>query len=169
MPNEFNHLNKEDLYLLMESYRNMIQMHSTLAEQQKTIIELQNEIMNKQEKLSSKQSTSCDQLEKISKELEGCSANLTKANDNIISSSGRIDKSISTEISTVKDKMGRQQVDLTKQHSSIINRLYISYGLMASIIIGLVTLIVSLIDKYNLLKDIHNLIHKTATYLNLIN
>jgi uncharacterized coiled-coil protein SlyX len=165
MPDEFNHLSKEDLYLLMESYRNMIQMHSTLAEQHKTIIDLQNEIISKQEKISLKQVSSSDQLTRVTDKLEECSANLIKTNENVQASSSKIDKSISTEIGYVRDKMGRHQVDLTKQNASVINRIYISIGLMATIIIGLIGIMIGLLDKYNLLSEVHELVHRIAEYL----
>jgi uncharacterized coiled-coil protein SlyX len=144
MPDEFKHLSKDDLFLLMESYRNMIQLHSTLVEQQKSIMELQHTLIAKQDNISMKQVKTCDQLALIASKLDDCSNNLIKTNDNIQLACNNIDKNINGGIETVKDKMNGNQVEITKQHSGITNRVYIAMGLMGTIVIALIGLSVQL-------------------------
>lgn len=165
MPDELKHLNKEDLFLLMESYRNMITMNSTLVEQQKQIIGLQNNIIKKQDEISIKQTQSCDQLKVITEKLGQCADNLSKTNENVQTSCSNLDKSISTNLSSIKDKVGESKLDLTKQHSGINTRIYVAMGAMATIIIALVALSTGLIDRFELLKDIHSILQTIAEHV----
>jgi len=167
MAQDLQSLNKDDLYLLMESYRNMIQMHSTLVEQQKQIIDLQNHILAKQDAIASKQTQSCDQLKGVAEKLEACAANLLKTNDTITSTSMSLDKTMSNGLDLVKDKIGGGQLELTKQHSGINVRLYVAMGGMATIIIGLIGLLMALSGKFDLITEIHKAIHVLLTHFSL--
>lgn len=156
MPDEFKYLNKEDLFLLMESYRNMIQMHTTLAEQQKSIIDLQNKIISKEDEIYSKQGKTIDHLEKVSKSLEDCSNKLIRTNDTIHDSCSSLERTLSSNINSVGNRVGDNHLESTKQHSGINSRLYISMGAMAAIIISLVSLAIGLVEKYDILVSIQH-------------
>lgn len=158
MPDELKHLNKEDLFLLMESYRNMITMHSTLAEQQKQIIDLQNKIINKQDGLSLKQTQSCNQLRMITDEVRQMSGGLTTTNDNLQKSCSLLDKNIVSTMTTINERISESKLDVTKQHSMITNRIYITMGVMSTIIIGLITLAVGLTDKFDMISKIYEIL-----------
>lgn len=154
MTDEFKHLNKDDLFLLMESYRNMIQMHSTLVEQQKQIIDLQHDVIKKQDSISLKQAQTCGQLENVASKIEGTTSNLTKIND-----------SLSSGLTEVRSNLDNSQLELTKQHSGINTRLYIAMGTMATIVIGLITLSIGLMDKYHILHEIHEVVKEILQYM----
>lgn len=158
MPDELKHLNKEDLFLLMESYRNMITMHSTLVEQQKQIIDLQNNIIKKQDGISIKQTQSCDQLKIITEKLGQCAENLTKTNDTVNTSCNNLDKSFTSSIDKLKTSVGDSKLELTKQHSGISTKVYVAMGLMGTIIIALVALATGLVDKYAMLQEVHDVV-----------
>lgn len=165
MPDELKHLNKEDLFLLMESYRNMITMHSTLVEQQKQIIDLQNNIIKKQDIISIKQTQSCDQLKIITEKLGQCANNLLKTNDNINTSCTNLDKSINESISKVKEKVGENRLATQKGHSGINSRIYFAMGGTAAVIIALISLAIGLLDRYELIGAIHELVKQIAEHV----
>ena len=155
MPDEFKHLNKDDLFLLMESYRNMIQMHSTLVEQQKQIMDLQHDIIKKQDSISMKQTQSCGQLEKVVDRIEESASNL-----------GKINESVTTGLTDVNTNIGNNKLEFTKQHSGINTKIYVSMGAMATIVISLVALSIGLLDKYDLLQEIYEMVKDLTTYFN---
>lgn len=167
MPDELRHLNKEDLFLLMESYRNMITMHSTLAEQQKQIIDLQNNIISKQDVISFQQTKEYDQISNIVEKINICSTNISETSNTIQSFYSSIDKALISNTVSVKERIGVNQIDNAKQHSGLTNRLYISMGVMASIVIALIGLVMGLSEKYDMLKEVHEVVNQISNYLNI--
>jgi hypothetical protein len=165
MVDNAKHLNKEDLYLLMESYRNMIQMHSTLVDQQKRIIHLQNNIMEKQNGISENQIKTCNQLDGITDKLEDCSVNLAKTNENITGACTDLDKSLTSNVGNIHEKLGNNQLEITKQHSGINNRIYVAMGIMATIVIGVTTLAIGLLDERDLIQEISQVMQQVLIYL----
>lgn len=168
MADEFNHLNKEDLYLLMESYRNMIQMHSTVSEQQRQIIDLQNNILSKQETISLYQSKSCDHLDRITQKLEICSVNLSKTNDVITSSCSSLDKTFDNGLGDIKDKLVSNQIESTSHYSKLTTKSYVTMGAMITVVISLIGLVVGLLDKYQMLKEVHTAIFKLLAHFHIV-
>lgn len=169
MPTELHHLNKDDLFLLMESYRNMIQMHATLLEQQKQIIELQNSIVSKEDDISSNQRETINKTNEILDKLNVYSLNLKDMNKNLLSSSSDIEKSILAKLDNMKDKIGTNQTDVTKQHTNINTRIYVAMAGSATIIIALIGLLVTFSDKLSLLKEIHIMLKAISDYFGLGN
>lgn len=115
-------LSKDDLILLMESYKNMIQLNTTLIEQQKAIL-------YKQETILDKQNVVCDKLDRL----------LSKLDNSFL---------------CIKDRVGELDKNCIKDHASIRNRLYISVGLMTTIILGLLGILGTLLSKVTLLNEI---------------
>ena len=165
MPDELKHLNKEDLFLLMESYRNMITMHSTLVEQQKQIINLQNNMIKKQDEISLKQTKSCDQLSRITEKLGDCAENLSKTNDNVQTSCTALDKSIGASLDGVKDRISETKLEATKQHSGINLRIYVAMGAMATIIITILAMGGTLIEKFSLIHNMHDMLKVAIDFI----
>jgi cysteinyl-tRNA synthetase len=168
MPDESKHLNKEDLFLLMESYRNMITMHSTLVEQQKQIINLQNNMIKKQDEISIKQNKSCDQLSRITEKLGECTDNLTKTNDNIQSHCLSLDKSMTSLFDGIKDRISETKLEATKQHSGINLRIYVAMGAMATIIITILAMGGTLIEKFTLIHSMHDMLRNVVDFITKI-
>lgn len=160
-----NYLNKDDLFLLMESYRNMIEMHSTLAEQQKQIIELQNKIMTKQEGITLSQTRSHDHFDRIAEKLNECISTLKKTNETIAASCSSLENKVSNEVGVVNDKVGNYELESTKQHSSISTKIYVAMGGMATIIIGLITLVITILGKFNSIDEINKILNQILSLL----
>jgi hypothetical protein len=154
MPDELKHLNKDDLFLLMESYRNMITLHATLVEQQKQLMVSQSNMIQKQDEIASQQTAICNKLGRVAEKLEECITTLSKTKDDVASQCGSIDNHLDT-----------MSKDLTSQHTGLNGKIYTSMGLMATIVIGLITMIYNLIDKYHLLSDMHITLTQIANQL----
>ena len=64
-------LSRDDLFLLMESYRNTIELNTTLLEQQKQIIEGNKKILDSNTEI-------CERIEAVADKLDACTIELSK-------------------------------------------------------------------------------------------
>lgn len=120
MPEE--NLTKDDLVLLMESYRNMIVMHQTILDQSTKTIEKLDGITSKQDNISSKQVSICGNLTKIT---------------------GRVDEIVGG-CTTIVDKIDKHHEKSMETHNKLTNKIHLGWIGMGTIIIGLIGLIVTI-------------------------
>jgi hypothetical protein len=69
-------LTRDDLVLLMESYRNMITMHQTILDQTTKTIDKLTDITAKQDNIISKQGMVCNSLNNIHEKIDGANGGL---------------------------------------------------------------------------------------------
>lgn len=134
-------LNREDLMLLMESYRNTIEMHTTILEQQKQVIQFQHTIVEKQDSILGKQSSVCDKLTTLATNLDTCAQNIAKSNENTNNTYLAIKKEVEDEVEKVGTKIEGTRIENVTQHSAITNKIYVGMVGSAVIIIALIGLI----------------------------
>jgi cysteinyl-tRNA synthetase len=118
-----DNLTKDDLMLLMESYRNMITMHKTILDQSTKTIEKLENITSKQDAISTKQTSVCTSLSKITDKL-----------DDVIGGSNK----------TV-EKMEKHAEKSVDTHNKIISKVHVGWIGMGTIILGLIGLVVTII------------------------
>lgn len=128
-------LTRDDLVLLMESYRNMITMHQTILDQTNKTIDKLDGIANKQDSLFSKQGNICSTLSKITDKLEG---NLTHSKDS--------NDKINNLSNIVTEKLNEHDKKSIEDHSKLTNKIYIGWVGMISIILALVGLTITAIN-----------------------
>ncbi len=121
-------LTRDDLVLLMESYRNMITMHQTILDQSEKTIEKMDNIANKQDSLFSKQGHICNTLDKVSTNLDDTIKGLAE----------------STKAANAHEK------ETIKQYSQVINKIHLGWIGMGTIIMGLIGLIFMLIKFHQM-------------------
>lgn len=134
-------LSRDDLMLLMESYRNTIEMHTTILEQQKQVIQFQHTIVEKQNSILVKQSNVCDKLTTLTQNLDTCAQNISKSNENTNNTYLSIKKEVENEVEKVGIKIEGTKIDNITQHSAITNKIYVGMVGSAVIIIALIGLI----------------------------
>lgn len=120
-------LTKDDLVLLMESYRNMITMHQTILDQTGKTIDKLDGIATKQDNLFSKQGSICLQLGKMA------------TGDNI--------DDLRTKIT---DKLQTHEKKSIEDHGKITNKIHLGWIGMGTIIIGIVGLMVTLANLFKI-------------------
>lgn len=120
-------LTKDDLVLLMESYRNMITMHQTILDQTNKTIDKLDHIATKQDSLFSKQGNVCMDLGQIKGKLDD--------NADLIKDS--VEKISSHEKKSIED------------HSKITNKIYIGWVGMITIIVTLIGLGMTVASLFN--------------------
>jgi len=160
-------LSRDDLMLLMDSYRNTIQMHTTLVEQQKVVIGLQHDLLTKQDSILNKQDDVCRTMENISKNLEGCANRFQEATTLVSSKCDELNTAISGKVEGVESKVDKSMFDSIKEHGSLKLRLYIAMGGMILIILSLITLNITAFEKFEMFQESTIILEKLAEYFNL--
>lgn len=128
-------LSKNDLYILMESYKNNIQLNTTLLEQQKQLMIMNTAAIEKQKEL-------CSTLDKFIENLTNCSK---KLEDNHI----KIVDLIDNKTSDIGTKIITMESNNSIEHSKITNKLYVALGGMVLIVIAVINLAFTYADKFN--------------------
>ena len=128
-------LSKNDLYILMESYKNNIQLNTTLLEQQKQLMIMNTAAIEKQKEF-------CSTLDKFIENLTNCSK---KLEDNHI----KIVDLIDNKTSDIGTKIITMESNNSIEHSKITNKLYVALGGMVLIVIAVINLAFTYADKFN--------------------
>lgn len=100
---EQDQLSKNDLYILMESYKNNIQLNTTLLEQQKQLMVMNDTSIQKQKEL-------CNTLDDFIKNISTCSQEILKNNVEIIKKNRRKHKRNKKSISIGKRENSQQVI-----------------------------------------------------------
>ena len=122
-------LSKNDLYILMESYKNNIQLNTTLLEQQKQLLIMTNESIDKQKDL-------CLTLDKFIENLTNCSKRMDDNHNAIMNRLSNVNTQVTTTSATN-----------SVEHSKITNRIYVAFGGMVLIILAVIDLAMTYSDK----------------------
>ena len=130
-------LSKNDLFILMESYKNNIQLNTTLLEQQKQLIIMNTSAIDKQKEF-------CETLDRFIQNITSCSE---KMNENYT----KLTKLIEDKSNTITSQITNGCADSKVEHSGIRLRIYMAMIGMGGIIISLISLAMT----YS--KEIHEL------------
>jgi len=143
-------LTKDDLVLLMESYRNMIIMHQTILDQSSKSIDILDSITKKQDNLFSKQDKDVDIisttlensvkvfLERLDNVEQKMSTGLNKALSDIVNNSTNRANEVGAMVS---DKLVSHEKKSIEDHAGITNKIQLGWVGMGTIMIGLIGLI----------------------------
>lgn len=141
-------LTRDDLVLLMESYRNMIDMHHTILEQTNKTIERLDTIATKQDTLFSKQGSICNSLGKITDKLEDCSDNLKDTATKVDNGMSAIVDKVDSSKGEITTKISNHEVKVAENHGKLVNKIHLGWIGMGSIIVSLIALIVVIINIF---------------------
>lgn len=171
-------LNYTDLRIVMETYQNVIQLNTLLVEQQKQILELQKELVKSQTSVSDKQFKINEKIESMIKKVEKETDNFHKEvkeldaalherfNSTEGSIHGRFDSTDGKVVET-KTLVNSMNLDMVKQHSGLTNKLYIALVGSGLIILALIGLLTTSVEKFSLLGHIHEMVEKIFTFMKL--
>jgi hypothetical protein len=127
-------LSKDDLYLLMESYRNMITMNATLAEQQKQLIENQGKLLDRQDTLNSKQVQLFDKISTLVDKIDEWTDVTKSGHDEIQNTCTDLESVMAGKLDKIADRTTDLNIENTKQHEGIKNHIYAAYiGLVGTV------------------------------------
>lgn len=129
-------LTKQDLFLLLDSYKNTVELNTTLLEQIKKLLEVVHDIEDLE-------TESVKKKEEIVNQIISLASKITENQT-----------SLTTLQSKLEAKFLESKIDIIKEVGKIKLLIYGAYSGMIMIIIGLIGLICSLIDRFSLLKEI---------------
>lgn len=143
MSDEFT---KQDLFILMESYKNNIQLNTTILEQQKQILILNDQFIEKQRDL-------CDSVDQLINRLNDCSKTLAENHAVLTGSINSMSSKLSTSLESMSKDIKMESTNacsrLTVDHSNLKNQIYVAMGGMVLIILSLVGLFSSFMNKFD--------------------
>ena len=153
--------------LLMENYQNIMQMSTIVQQQQNQLIALQNKLATKQDSIAQKQDDSIHEMDKIAASIKVCSDNLAITNQSIITCCKSIEDIIGAKFEYLDISLNEWKVDNVKQHSAINRNVYIAWGAMGTIVLGVIALLITAYEKFALLDDVHKLLNQLIQYFHL--
>jgi hypothetical protein len=164
MPEQNESLKISDLKLLMDNYQNVVQLNTILLEQQKKLLELQQQLISKQNESATKQIRICDRLDTVAEKLGICIQKLEKTNDVVYAACEGIEGNILKRVDHVDDNFSSFKLDTIKQHTGINRNLYIAWIGTGTIILALISLLITAIEKFKLLEEVHTLLHQLVVH-----
>lgn len=126
-------LTKDDLVLLMESYRNMITMHQTILDQTTKTIDKLDNITTKQDSIISKQGMVCNSLSNITDKIDTTNGNLKSTVEKIDKLGGK-----------VSDKIDDHEKKRMESDGKITSKIHLGWIGMGTIIVGLLGIIMTI-------------------------
>lgn len=133
-------LSRDDLFLLMESYKTTIESNTTLLQQQETLLQQHNTIIDKQKEVSQSISQILKDLGQYTKEIGELEHSLLEAKNECKTS--------------VTEVLSNHNLERVKEHSSIKLRLYIVYAGLVGVVASLTTLLIGAFDKFKIIEEI---------------
>jgi len=140
-------LNRADLYLLLDSYKNSVELSTVIMEQLRQIAELQAQFHVEEKESLQKQKEIYNCLTNIIQILKSHSDNIKSSNDRVHDKINSYEKSLST--------FQAEQEGLFGKVGNKINLVYVGLG---SLIISLVGIIYLLVEKLEILKGIEKIL-----------
>lgn len=118
---------KDDIFLLMESYKNMIDLNRTVLEQQKVQIEKTNDLIDVQKNV-------CNGIKELLTKFENIEENISEAKNNI----------------------SEHKQNSNKDHSTLLSKINILYIGMSVVMITIIAGVSGLFIKtFELIKSLH--------------
>jgi predicted PurR-regulated permease PerM len=136
-------LNRADLYLLLDSYKNNVELSTVISEQLRQIAELQTQFNNEEKTSVQKQKEIYNCLLNIVELLKTHSDNIKDSNDRVYNTIVSYEKNL-IEFQT-------EQKGLFGKVGNKINLLYVGF---CSLIISLLGIVYLLVEKLHMLADI---------------
>ena len=169
------HLHFSDLKLLMENYQNVVQLNTILLEQQKQIIDLQKDLVKSQTTISDRQSKVYSNIDGLINKINAQNETFTQLNNLVQSKASDMDTAFHGRFNTTDQKVDEAKsivtsmnLDVTKQHSGITNKLYVALVGSGLIILALIGLLTTTFERFKVLGNIHEMVDKIMHFLNVV-
>jgi len=154
-------VDKGDLYLMMESYNNMVKLNTILVEQQKALLKqndnLQSksaEILNSILKISENLTKALNDIDRVMSQSKDCSKQcLSKFSD--VREKLEVYKG---DVITLRESISSDTVDSNKdvveKFSSLKLNLVVIYSVLGSIVVSLISMLYMTYSKFELIREI---------------
>jgi hypothetical protein len=134
---EADKIDRDDLFLLMESYKNTIELNTTLLERQEIVNDMQVKLMESIKEICKNQSMILSEIKAVPDAFltvaEKIAGEIKKLNDNH-----------TKDLRDIKDNVATGRNADFKEHAGLNMRIYVALSGMAAIVAALVGLIVTI-------------------------
>lgn len=121
-----NVLSRDDLFLLMEAYRNNIELSTTLLQQQ-------NQIIDQMKITTSRQEDICSLISGVATKLDACAEGLNNTcNERVLENT-------------------KYQAKITKEHAVLGHKINLVYVGLGTLLIPLIAFLIEALDKLELI------------------
>ncbi len=156
-----NDLNRDDLFLLMQSYENTIRLNTMLLEQHKKLLEDHNIILDKQIEAASNLSTIMDNVAGHSEKIESVENRVMSSLEEVSSllrdSTREVinrKDDITTSKTELQEKINSNHIENIQLLGGLKTRLVTTYVLIGGLVVSLVGLTYNVVTKLEIVKDI---------------
>jgi hypothetical protein len=140
----------KDFNTLMTSYKNMIEVNTVVFEQLKKIIEIQQNILQKNDQTAEKQKFILDGLTQLLTTLNNMTSAYKDVSDKLEDHAKTFDK----ETKTFSDKFQNYELNLVRTDSRLVNKIHIAWGLMGTIVISLIGLVITMVQRNSMVDEV---------------
>jgi methyl-accepting chemotaxis protein len=176
-------LNRSDLLLMMESYKNSVEMYTIIMEQLKRITESLETIANQQKDMVSKQRVTCDNIGKISDNLnstlvsqkEAIKDMLDRFEDtqrdtfsSLVAQLKEGSEKLTKKVESIDDDIQSSVKDYIRDQGTMKVRFNRVYAALSGVIIGLIGAVATAYTKMLDLHEIIDIVTKIANHLNIV-
>ena len=131
-------INRDDLFLLMESYKNTIELNTTLLERQELVNSMQIKLMESIKEICANQS-------KILSEIKTVPDAFLIMAEKIADEIKQLNNHNTTELRVIKEEVTKGRNAQIKEHAGLNLRIYVALSGMAAIVVALIGLIFTII------------------------
>jgi hypothetical protein len=131
-------IDRDDLFLLMESYKNTIELNTTLLERQEILSQLQAKLIESITEVCGNQSRILQEIKAIPETLSSAAGHL--AGELKRSNDAQID-----QLRVLRDQLSQARNAEVKEHAGFNNRLYVALSGMVCIVLALIGLLIKII------------------------
>ncbi len=136
-------MSRDDLYLLMQSYENTVQLNTTLLNQHQKLLDDSNALLKKHSETSANLNALTDKLERISETLSV-----------VITKIAELSEHHEKNIYNIEEKIDIHRLETVTDHSQQKTRITVVGAAVGTVVITLLTIIGQLWTKYEVIDAI---------------
>lgn len=155
-------ISRDDLFLLIGSYKNTVEMYMSILEKQNEISASQNKILETQNRILETQTHALHEFNKVTGELKIYINEIKELKTNLNSMCSTNQTALVSAIKGATDKIDAHNLGSVKNHGTTRTRLYVALGSTFGIVGSLITMIYLLISNHSQLKELLKLIAKAV-------
>lgn len=155
-------ISRDDLFLLIGSYKNTVEMYMSIVEKQNEISATQAKILDTQNKIIESQITSLNEFSKVAGELHIYIDQIKEMKTSLSTTTSANQTALTSALKGVIDKIDNHNLGSVKNHGTTRTRLYIALGSTLGIVGSLITMIILIISKYNYVEELLKAIAKAV-------
>lgn len=156
-----------DLRMLLDYYQNIMQTNTIMLEQQKQLLITQKDMIRKGDDSFKHQMNFQSNMALVIDKTNLCIQNLSEMHNIVTDVYTKLNNLITNKFDRIENKLEKININTTKDHGKISNKIYIALGGSITIILSLIALLNVVYSKYEIVKNIEKMTYDIFQYLNI--